>query len=136
MYSAVVYIYWILFVIAVIALMSSIGLFLFVSALVLIPVLLLHLAVGIRLSFLHRRAILVFFSSLNLVSFALIRPDGVHAIDKNGLTELLDMIDVNLNFQEEVYHQFLIVSIVLLVIQLGLEVFLLYSSRPTRRIKV
>ncbi len=130
--SSLVYAYWIFFGIAIVALIASVGLFLMLSAVVVLPVLFVHLTVGFRLALLKRKVVLVLCSVINLLLFALVRPDGVHVINQSGLTELLDLVDVHFRFHSEHEGLFTFLALILFVIQVVLELVLLYSSRRAR----
>lgn len=130
--SSLVYAYWILFGIAIVALIASAGLFLMLSAVLVLPVLLVHLTIGFRLALLKRKVVLVLCSAINMLLFALVRPDGVHVINQNGLTELLDLVGVHFRFRSEHEGLFTFLALILFVIQVVLELVLLYSSRRAR----
>jgi hypothetical protein len=130
--SSLVYAYWILFGIAIVALIASAGLFLMLSAVLVLPVLLVHLTIGFRLALLKRKVVLVLCSAINMLLFALVRPDGVHVINQSGLTELLDIIGVHFRIHSEYEGLFALLALILFVIQVVLELVLLYSTRRAR----
>ena len=130
--TSLVYAYWILFGITIIALIASTGLFLILSAIVVLPVLMFHVAVGIRLKHLTSRVSLVVCSAINMLLFALVRPDGVHVINQSGLTELLDIIGIRFKYHGEHEELFLLLTLILFIAQAVLELVLFKSSRRAR----
>ena len=118
------YLYWGTFALSVFVLQLNIGLGIIVMIWAIIPVLILHAIVGLRLNKIEQRKDLLTISSLNLLAFSLIRPDGVHAFTDNGLSSLLWIFGVDGGYNRGYENYFFWGSVVLLVGQVVIELIL------------
>ena len=109
------------FALAVVVLPLNFGLGLIAFGLVILPVLVLHLAIGLALGHIKKHKILVIFSAINLLVFALIRPDGVHAFTDNGLSALLEIFDVHAGYDRRYENTFFVGSATLLLVQVIID---------------
>lgn len=121
--------YWATFSAAVIILPLNFGLGLIGMGLFILPVLILHLIVALSLNKLHDRKALVTLSGLNLLIFALVRPDGVHSFTDNGLSALLEIFGIHGGYNSKYENYFFYTSLVLLVLQVIINLWLRKLSR-------
>lgn len=116
--------YWSTFVLSVAALLLNVGLGLFALGIIILPVLALHFAVGLVIGRIRERRPLIIISAINLLVFALIRPDGVHTFTDTGLSSLLELVGIDLGYSDRHENLFTTLSLVLLVVQPGLDIWL------------
>jgi len=124
--------YWVIFALSVVVLFSQAGLVLVALAPFILAVLIMQVSNGIGLRYVEDRKALVLFSAFNLLAFALIRPDGVHTLNENGLSKVLDIFDVHINYSASYENYFVIGSLTLLVSQIIVDVWLWRSIRRSR----
>jgi len=91
-------VYWVSFSLSLAALILNAGLLLFGFGIFIFPMLILHISNGLRLSKLKDHKVSVIISVFNLFVFALLRPDGVHAMTNNGLSTLLDLVGIDAGY--------------------------------------
>ncbi|MCX2745623.1 hypothetical protein OO013_17205 [Mangrovivirga sp. M17] len=114
-------IYWLTFLISIVILPLNFGLGLIAMSIIIVPVLIMHVSNGLKLKKIEKYKIAIFISTFNLLIFSLIRPDGVHAINENGLSSLLDVFHINAGYKREYENYFFIFSFILLLFQLIIE---------------
>jgi hypothetical protein len=115
--------YWITFGLSVIVLLLNFGLGLLGLGIIILPVLILHFAVGLKLHRIKNNSLLL-ISACNLLAFALIRPDGVHTISDNGLSSLLDIFGISGGFDPRYENHYFIGSLILLIVQMAFDLTL------------
>ncbi len=123
--------YWITFSISILILPQNFGLGLIALGLFIIPILLLHLMVGLGASKLENHKIALTLSALNLLLFVLIRPDGAHAFTDTGLTSVLEYFGVYIGNIRKYENELFFGSIFLLVLQLIIDGRLLKIMKKT-----
>lgn len=121
--------YWVLFLLSVVVLFLNFGLGLMTVGLVILPVLILHAGIGFSLGRLNANKGLVAWSMLNLLVFALIRPDGVHAFNETGLGALLSLFGMHGGYSHRNEDLFFFASLALLLIQLIVDLRLRRLAR-------
>ena len=117
--------YWTTFGLSLVILPLNIGLGIVVIGLVILPVLILHFIIGLNLSKIEHHISLIILSGINLLIFALIRPDGVHTFTDNGLSSALDIFGINAGYNREYENYFFVGSLILLIAQLIMEIRLI-----------
>jgi hypothetical protein len=116
-------VYWATLALSVCILLLNVGLVLIGLGLLVLPILVLHVGNGIGLDRVKERNILPLVSTINLLAFALVRPEGVHAITENGLSAFLDVFGINSGFNRTYEGYYSAAAIALLVIQLIIELW-------------
>lgn len=116
--------FWTTFVLAIIILFLNVGLGLVAFGIVILPMLVSHFIIGLRLDKLQERKPAIVFSSINLVAFALVRPDGVHVIAESGLSSLLDIFGINGGYDSEYENYFAFSALALFLVQLLVDFIL------------
>lgn len=119
--KAIKIIYWVLFILSVLILPLNFGLGLVAFAVMLLPLMLLHGMIGVKIDSLENNKTLLMVSAICPLMFALLRPDGVHAITDNGLSSVLDLIGINAGFDRDYENQFSIASLAVLLLQLVVD---------------
>ncbi len=117
--------YWTSFALSVIIIPLNFGLGLIVMGIVILPALILHLTIGLSLNRIKNHNTLIIVSAVNLLTFALIRPDGVHALTDNGLSSLLGIFGIYAGYNYEYENYFSIASLILLILQVIVDLILL-----------
>jgi hypothetical protein len=120
-FKAIKTIYWTAFGLSIIILPLNIGLGLIGLGIVILPILILHLAIGLGLDRIENHKTSIILSALNLLLFALIRPDGVHAITDSGLSSLLDIFGVHAGYNHKYEDYFFVASLFLLFVQVIMD---------------
>ncbi|NMM47745.1 hypothetical protein [Marinigracilibium pacificum] len=115
-------IYWFLFLISVLILLVNFGIGLMAMSIIIIPVLGLHIYNGINLDKIKDYKIAVLASSVNFLLFVLIRPDGVHSLNENGLSSFLSLFHINFGYNKNLENFSFFTSIILLFTQLFIEI--------------
>jgi hypothetical protein len=113
--------YWVTFGLSVIILLLNFGLGLVAIGVVILPILVLHLAIGLGLNRIKNHNTLIAVSAINLFTFVLIRPDGVHAFTDSGLSAILEMFGIHAGYNYKNEDYFFIASLILLLIQVILD---------------
>ncbi len=121
--------YWTTFGLSVIILPLNIGLGLIALGLVILPILILHLTIGVGLNKIPNHKTSIILSASNLLIFALIRPDGVHAFTDNGLSSLLDIFGIYAGYDRKYENGFFVASLILLLVQVIMDVRLRKFAR-------
>jgi len=118
--------FWIACAMSIFILGNSFGLFLLVSAIFIIPLIIIHFLAGIKSKNTVNK--LLVLSATNLLLFSLVRCDGVHNTSDSGLSALLDIVNINFGFSSEYekIHHFL--SFVFFIFQAILDVSILQKS--------
>ena len=114
--------YWTSFGLSVTILLLNFGLGLIAMRLVILPVLILHFAIGLGLDQIVDQKSAVILSAINLLLFALIRPEGVHAFTDNGLSSSLDFLGINAGYSYNYEDYFFIGGLVLLLVQAVMDI--------------
>lgn len=114
--------YWTTFGLSIIILPLNFGLGLVAIGLVILPLLILHLAIGLAANRLKNHRISIILSSANILLFTLIRPDGVHSFTDNGLSAVLDILGVNAGYNRNYENHFFIGSLMLLLVQAIMDI--------------
>jgi len=109
--------YWTTFGLSVAIIALNFGLGLIALGVVILPVLILHLANGLSLNKIDNHKTAIILSASNLLIFALMRPDGVHAFTNSGLSSILDLFGINAGYNYKNEDYFLIASLILLLLQ-------------------
>lgn len=122
-------IFWLTFGLSIVILPLNIGLGLMVLGLVILPVLILHLNVGLSLNKIQNHKGAIVCSAINLLVFALVRPDGVHAFTESGLSSLLSIIGINAGYNYKHENYFFYSSLVLLLVQVIIDLRLRKFAR-------
>ena len=126
--------YWSCFALTIIILALNVGLVLFGLGLLILPVFVLHADNGQKIRNLRGYDGLIIFSSLNLLLFALMKPDGTHTISENGLSRVLGFFGVNAGFYDNYKNWYFIACFFLLVFQFIAELRLRNQiNKPTRK---
>ncbi|NOS92968.1 MAG: hypothetical protein HOP30_13675 [Cyclobacteriaceae bacterium] len=115
-------VYWILFCLSLAALILNFGLGLIGFGIFIFPMLILHISNGLRLSKLNDHKVAVILSVVNLFAFALLRPDGVHAMTGNGLSALLDLVGIDGGYNSADVNLYFGAACVLFFIQLVMDI--------------
>ncbi len=110
-------IFWIAFIFAIIILPLNFGLSLIAFGLLLLPILILHFAIGLNLNKIQDHKAAIIFSAINLLVFALIRPDGAHALNETGLSAVLDIFGIDAGHDRAYENHLFYSSLVLLLVQ-------------------
>lgn len=110
-------VYWVAFGLSIIILFSNIGLGLIALGLVILPILILHVIIGLSLPKLQNHKLAIFLSAINLLTFALLRPDGVHSLSDNGLSSFLDLVGISAGYNRDYEDYFVYSSLLLLLVQ-------------------
>jgi hypothetical protein len=126
------YLYWISFGLAVFVLLISVGIGLVAFALFVIPIIVFHIKLGLRIERVRNHHWLVIFSALNFLAFTLVRADGAHTISHTGLSALLDIVNINGGFNPRYENYYFAASLVLLVVQVIVDLKLLKSGKSHR----
>jgi hypothetical protein len=120
-YKSIRNFYWALFGLSLLTLALNFGLGLFALGIIILPVLMLHLVLGLSLDKVQDHKSLIILSSFNLLAFALVRPDGVHTISDNGLSSFLELFGIYAGYDAQFENLYFLASIILLVAQLVIE---------------
>ena len=91
--------FWIACAMSIFILGNSFGLFLLVSAIFIIPLIIIHFLAGTKSKNTVNK--LLVLSATNLLLFSLVRCDGVHETSDSGLSALLDIVNINFGFSSE-----------------------------------
>ena len=121
--------YWATFGLSIVILPLNFGLGLVAIGLVIIPILFLHLTIGLKLSKIENHKISIVLSGVNLLIFALIRPEGVHAFTDSGLSSIFGIFGIRTGFSHEYEDYFFIGSLMLLLVQAIMDIRLRKLSR-------
>jgi hypothetical protein len=113
--------YWVAFGLSAIILPLNFGLGLIAMGIVILPILVLHLSVGLGLNAIKNHDTLIVVSSINLLTFALVRPDGVHAFTDSGLSAILELFGIYSGYNYKNADYFFFASLILLFIQVVLD---------------
>ncbi|MBA4146006.1 MAG: hypothetical protein C0523_09600 [Cytophaga sp.] len=116
--------YWIAFALTILTLLLNVGIGLIALAIFILPILVLHFLTGLSLVRLQNHRLLIFISASNLFLFALLRPDGVHTLNENGLSALLNEFNIHGGYNQRYENELTVVSLALLVIQAIIEIIL------------
>jgi hypothetical protein len=122
-------VYWVAFGLSIITLFLNIGLGLIALGLVILPILLLHFSIGLRLTKLQNHQPAIILSALNLLTFTLLRPDGVHSLGDNGLSSLLDLVGISAGYNRDYEDYFVYSSLLLLLVQVIVDLRLRKLAR-------
>lgn len=121
--------YWTTLSISIFILILNTGLWLIVLGLIILPVIILHIIVGLRLNMFENYEKPMLISSTSLLIFALIRPEGVHSFNDSGLSAFLKLFGLYWGFSSHFENHFFVSSIVLLLLQLIIEITLIRSKK-------
>ncbi|MGH1387279.1 hypothetical protein [Kordia sp.] len=113
--------YWIFFCISIAIMLLNIGLFFAVSLIILIPIVVLHASVGLKIQSLKKYTWLVVISFLNLLLLALIRPDGTHTTTNIGWSVLLDLLGYDGSFNRDFESYYFYGAIGLMLVQVLID---------------
>jgi len=113
--------YCLIFAVAIFTLTQNAGLGLFALALFIIPIFILHAGIGLSIPKLkdHKTGLIV--SSVNLLFFVLMRPDGAHAFTQTGLSSILEYFGVHIGPTRKYENELFFGSIALLLLQVVLD---------------
>lgn len=114
--------FWTTFGISVVIMLLNFGLGLIALGIVILPILILHLQNGLRLDKLQNHRTGIILSASNLLIFALIRPDGVHAFTNSGLSSILDLLGLNLGYKYKIGDYLFFPSLILLLLQVIIDI--------------
>jgi hypothetical protein len=115
------YYYWVTFGLSIVALLANVGIGLIALGIALVPTVILHVQNGLHLKRFGNHKKLILLSSTNLLIFALVRPDGVHSLDENGLSAVLDLFGVHSGYDSAYENHLTITALLLLALQLFLD---------------
>jgi hypothetical protein len=124
--------YWTTFGLSVLILPLNFGLGLFAIGLVILPILVLHLTIGLRLNRIKIRTVSIILSGINLLLFSLIRPDGVHTFTDNGLSSFLDIFGIQAGYNHNYEDHFFIGSLMLLLFQAIMDIRLRKIAKSSK----
>jgi hypothetical protein len=110
-------IFWITYVLAIGILPLNFGLGIMTLGLVILPIMILHFIVGLNLDRVQTHKPAIIFSAMNLLVFALIRPDGAHAFTESGLSSALGIFGINAGYNYKYEDYFFYTSLIILLIQ-------------------
>jgi hypothetical protein len=110
-------------------LLLNVGIGLIALGLVILPILMLHFIIGLSLTKLQNHKPTVILSAINLLTFALLRPDGVHSLSDNGLSSFLDLVGISAGYNRDYEDYFVYSSLLLLLVQVILDLRLRKLSR-------
>lgn len=123
-------IYWGALTISILIIFNNFGLYLYITGFLILGALLFHIIVGTRINQLVNNKFLLTLSSINLMLFSLVRIDGVHATSGSGLSEFLQLLDLNIYYKgNDSVH--LLLTLVTYIIQLSIDGFLYKKSKVT-----
>ena len=125
--------YWASFVLSIIILPLNFGLVLAALAILILPILIIHLKNGIWINQLRNHKLILVVAATNLLVFALIRPDGVHDINGIGFSALLDVFSINGGYNHEYFDLYFYGSLALLAFQLIINL-IIWSIRVRGRL--
>ncbi len=125
--------YLVTFIFSVLILFLNAGLGIFVFGIFILPVLVLHFVNGLRSESLNENRRTVIFSIINLLAFALIRPDGVHVTNGNGLSSLLEILGFSGGYNSYYESYYYFAALLLLIIQFILEIKLRKAIKKSSR---
>jgi hypothetical protein len=114
--------YWITFGFSIIIIPLNMGLGLIALGLIILPILFLHLAIGLNLNKIENYKTAIILSATNLLTFALIRPDGVHAFTDNGMSSVLNNFGINAGYNHKHEDYFFLASLILLLVQVIMDI--------------
>jgi hypothetical protein len=117
--------YWTTLFISVFILILNTGLWLILLGFIILPIIILHISVGLRINIFEIHKKLMLISSTSLLTFALIRPDGVHSLNDSGLSSFLELFGLSWGYSIHFENHFFVSSIVLLLLQLIIEITLI-----------
>jgi len=116
--------HWSTYLLTLLILPLNFGIGLFGMAIIIIPLLISRIQIGRKLHLLQKHKFLLILSALNFLTFALIRPDGAHALTDTGYTALLQFLGINIDYNRKLEEPFFILSILLLFLQMIFEIWL------------
>jgi hypothetical protein len=122
-------IFWGTFGLVIIVLPLNFGLGLIALGLLILPILILHFTIGLSLNKIQNHKGAIIFSAINLLLFALLRPDGVHALTESGLSSLLSIFGINAGYSYKHENYFFYSSLILLLIQVVMDLRLRKLAR-------
>ena len=99
---------------------STLGLVLLALGIVIVPLIISIARIGLNLNDLQNKKTSLWLLSTSLLAFVLIRPEGVHSINENGLSLILSLFGVNAGFNGEYINYYTTLSLVLLLVQIVL----------------
>jgi hypothetical protein len=118
--------YWTTLALSIIILLLNFGLILFVLGLIIIlPVILLHIVVGLRLDKIETHKNSVIVSATTLLIFSLIRPDGGHTLSDTGLSSVLKIFGIIWGYCYNYENYFFFISMLILLFQVIMEIRLI-----------
>jgi hypothetical protein len=121
--------YWTVLFVSICALFLSFGIGIMALGIIILPIIIYNIKIGVNLDFLHDKQITVFLASSNWLGFTLLRPDGVHTINKNGISSLLDVIDINGGYNSQYENYYFTFSLIMLALQIVINYRLLKRIR-------
>jgi hypothetical protein len=122
-------IFWAAFGLAIITLLLNVGIGLIATGLVILPVLMLHFIIGLSLTKLQNHKSAIILSAINLLTFALLRPDGVHSLSDNGLSSFFDLVGISAGYNRDYEDYFVYSSLLLLLVQVIVDLRLRKIAR-------
>ena len=121
--------YWISFAISILTILLNMGLFLMLTSFILLPSLVLHAYIGVKLKNIKGSNIWIILSAISLLIFSLVRIDGVH-VSENGFTALMHFLGFHIYFNDsELEEPFLVASLLTLVFQVIIDIILVKKVR-------
>ena len=125
------YLFWFFLLATVLTLILNAGLFFAVSLIIIVPLLILHTKIGLKINKLEKYKLLIIISMLNLFLFSLLRPDGVHSFNQIGIESLSDFFGFYVRVNQRFENYYFNISLVLIAIQLILDIILLVKSNKS-----
>ncbi len=114
--------YWITFVLTIFILLMNVGIGLMALGVVIVPLLILHFINGRHFDKIANHRMAMVLSSANFLLFALIRPDGGHTLNDNGLSLLLEIFGMYWGYDRAYEDYYAFGSLALLVVQAIMDI--------------
>jgi len=118
--------FWLTFALSIFVLINSFGLFLLVSAILIIPLAAIHMLAGIRSK--NNVNKLLLLSATNFLLFSLVRCDGVHVTDHSGFSALLKRVHIHVGFNSAHENIYLLATLLFFILQIILDASVLKKS--------
>ncbi|MFD2513345.1 hypothetical protein ACFSRY_05660 [Pontibacter locisalis] len=126
--------FWVTFLISLLALFLNGGLGLLVFGIVILAALIFHVIVGLKWKYSINKNYLITLSATNLLLFALVRVDGVHAFTDSGLSALLNLIGLSGGYSRRYEELFMWTSLLLFISQVVIDIALYRKNKQVRSV--
>lgn len=127
--------FWMSLVVSILALLVNIGLFIVVIGLIVLPLIVAQIKIGLNWELLKENTWLLIFASSNFLIFNLIRPDGAHKINQNGLSALLSTMGMPGTYVSQFTDAYFIIALITLGLQILICTILLIKIRRKKKLR-